>query len=75
MNLFAEFDENYPNLVFIKTMQRVTGIAVEQTEQTVTGIAVEQTEQTVTGIAIEQTVTGIAKNNNIFPKKLPFFYF
>ncbi len=63
MNLFAEFDENYPNLVFIKTMQRVTGIAVEQTEQT------------VTGIAIEQTVTGIAKNNNIFPKKLPFFYF
>lgn len=63
MNLFAKFDENYPNLVFIKTMQRVTGIAVEQTEQT------------VTGIAIEQTVTGIAKNNNIFPKKLPFFYF
>lgn len=63
MNLFAEFDENYPNLVFIKTMQRVTGIAVEQTEQT------------VTGIAIEQTVTGIAKNNNIFPKKLLFFYF
>ncbi len=63
MNLFAEFDETYPNLVFIKTMQRVTGIAVEQTEQT------------VTGIAIEQTVTGIAKNNNIFPKKLPFFYF
>ena len=57
MNLFAEFDENYPNLVFIKTMQRV---------QTVTGIAVEQTEQ---------TVTGIAKKNNIFPKKLPFFYF
>lgn len=54
MNLFAEFDETYPNLVFIKTMQRVTGIAVEQTEQ---------------------TVTGIAKNNNIFPKKLPFFYF
>lgn len=47
MNLFAEFDENYPNLVFIKTMQRVTGIAVEQTEQTVTGIAIEQT---VTGI-------------------------
>lgn len=35
MNLFAEFDENYPNLVFIKTMQRVTGIAIEQT---VTGI-------------------------------------
>lgn len=63
MNLFAEFDETYPNLVFIKTMQRVTGIAVEQTEQT------------VTGIAIEQTVTGIAKKNNIFPKKLPFFYF
>lgn len=63
MNLFAEFDETYPNLVFIKTMQRVTGIAVEQTEQT------------VTGIAIEQTVTGIAKNNNIFPKKIPFFYF
>lgn len=72
MNLFAEFDENYPNLAFIKTMQRVTGIAVEQT---VTGIAVEQTEQMVTGIAIEQTVTGIAKKNNIFPKKLPFFYF
>ena len=66
MNLFAEFDETYPNLVSIKTMQRV---------QRVTGIAVEQTEQTVTGIAIEQTVTGIAKNNNIFPKKLPFFYF
>ena len=63
MNLFAEFDENYPNLAFIKTMQRVTGIAVEQTEQM------------VTGIAIEQTVTGIAKKNNIFPKKLPFFYF
>lgn len=63
MNLFAEFDETYPNLAFIKTMQRVTGIAVEQT---VTGIAVEQTEQ---------TVTGIAKKNNIFPKKLPFFYF
>ena len=38
MNLFAEFDENYPNLAFIKTMQRVTGIAVEQTEQMVTGI-------------------------------------
>lgn len=36
MNLFAEFDETYPNLVFIKTMQRVTGIAIEQTEQTVT---------------------------------------
>lgn len=35
MNLFAEFDENYPNLAFIKTMQRVTGIAIEQT---VTGI-------------------------------------
>ena len=51
MNLFAEFDENYPNLAFIKTMQRVTGITVEQ------------------------TVTGIAKKNNIFPKKLPFFYF
>ena len=49
MNLFAEFDENYPNLAFIKTMQRVTGITVDQTEQT------------VTGIAIEQTVTGIAK--------------
>lgn len=63
MNLFAEFDENYPNLAFIKTMQRVTGITVDQTEQT------------VTGIAIEQTVTGIAKKNNIFPKKLPFFYF
>lgn len=63
MNLFAKFDENYPNLVFIKTMQRVTGITVDQTEQT------------VTGIAIEQTVTGIAKKNNIFPKKLPFFYF
>lgn len=29
--------------------------------QRVTGIAVEQTEQTVTGIAIEQTVTGIEK--------------
>ena len=54
MNLFAEFDENYPNLAFIKTMQRVTGITVDQTEQ---------------------TVTGIAKKNNIFPKKLPFFYF
>lgn len=51
MNLFAEFDETYPNLAFIKTMQRVTGIAVEQ------------------------TVTGIAKKNNIFLKKLPFFYF
>ncbi len=63
MNLFAEFDENYPNLVFIKTMQRVTGIAVEQTEQT------------VTGIAIEQTVTGIAKNNNIFLKNFRFFTF
>ena len=58
MNLFAEFDENYPNLAFIKTMQRVTGIAVEQTEQMVTGIA-----------------KGIAKKNNIFLKKLPFFYF
>lgn len=54
MNLFAEFDETYPNLVFIKTMQRVTGIAIEQTEQ---------------------TVTGLAKKNNNFPKKLPFFYF
>ena len=54
MNLFAELDENYPNLVFIKIMQRVTGIAVEQTEQ---------------------TVTGIAKKNNNFLKKLPFFYF
>ena len=43
--------------------------------QRVTGIAVEQTEQMVTGIAIEQTVTGIAKKNNIFLKKLPFFYF
>ncbi len=42
MNLFAEFDENYPNLAFIKTMQRVTGIAVEQTEQTVTGIEKKQ---------------------------------
>ena len=63
MNLFAEFDETYPNLVFIKTMQRVTGIAVEQTEQT------------VTGIAIEQTVTGIAKNNNIFLKNFRFFTF
>ncbi|MBS7296058.1 MAG: hypothetical protein KIG96_11815 [Treponema sp.] len=57
MNLFAEFDETYPNLVFIKTMQRV---------QRVTGIAIEQTEQ---------TVTGLAKKNNNFPKKLPFFYF
>ena len=63
MNLFAEFDENYPKLAFIKTMQRVTGIAVEQTEQT------------VTGIAVDQTVTGIAKKNNNFLKKLPFFYF
>lgn len=54
INLFAEFDEKYPNQTFIKTMQRVTGIAVEQTEQ---------------------TVTGIAKKNNIFLKKLPFFYF
>ena len=43
MNLFAEFDETYPNLVFIKTMQRVTGIAVEQTEQTVTGLAKKKT--------------------------------
>ena len=60
MNLFAEFDENYPKLAFIKTMQRVTGIAVEQT---------------VTGIAVDQTVTGIAKKNNNFLKKLPFFYF
>ena len=60
MNLFAQFDENYPKLAFIKTMQRVTGIAVEQT---------------VTGIAVDQTVTGIAKKNNNFLKKLPFFYF
>lgn len=29
MNLFAEFDETYPKLAFIKTMQRVTGIAVD----------------------------------------------
>lgn len=67
MNLFAEFDETYPNLVFIKTMQRVTGIAVEQTEQTVTGIAIEQTEQTVTGLAKKKTI--------IFLKNFRFFTF
>lgn len=63
MNLFAEFDENYPNLAFIKTMQRVTGITVDQTEQT------------VTGIAIEQTVTGIEKKIIFFLKIFRFFTF
>ena len=43
--------------------------------QRVTGIAVEQTEQTVTGIAIEQTVTGIEKKIIFFLKIFRFFTF
>ena len=46
-----------------------------QRVQRVTGIAVEQTEQTVTGIAIEQTVTGIEKKIIFFLKNFRFFTF